>query len=103
MRPPDFMEGGGTPHRHLCGPPWAICCVCGGRLHIAGCTSRHRWEKDCCPERHHRLADLGYLRGIDDSSQAMTGGDPARPGYALSSTPQNPTRMPEGFPFPKEY
>jgi hypothetical protein len=88
--------------RHNCGDNgkgWQICCVCGGRIHEAGCTSKQDWKKDCCAARHNRLADLGYTVGIDDSSMDMRTGE-----NVLHLNLENPTNgLPEGFPRPKEY
>jgi hypothetical protein len=60
------------PDRHNCGlPEWRICCVCDGRIHWEGCTSKRRASHDCCPARHKMLHDNGTTRGISDSSMAM--------------------------------
>jgi hypothetical protein len=60
------------PKRHLCGQQgWAYCCVCDGRIHERGCTSRMNRMKDCCAARHKMLYDQGQTRGIGDESQAM--------------------------------
>ena len=92
-------------YRHTCGvPEWPICCVCGGRIHQHGCTSKPNWQRDCCDARHKALYDAGYPRGIDDSSQATWNDDPMHRGYARTDAPENPEPgLPEGFPRPKEY
>jgi hypothetical protein len=58
--------------RHKCDKfGWSICCVCQGRIHLAGCTSRPNKQKDCCKARHVMLYDQGHRVGLDDSSQPM--------------------------------
>lgn len=62
--------------RHDCsrwinGKYWAICSCCQGRCHKPGCTSKRDPRKDCCEERHKRLAAQGQTTGIADSSQPM--------------------------------
>jgi hypothetical protein len=57
-----------------CGYPkgqWPHCCICDGRMHLPGCTSRMNKQKDCCPERHKMLYDAGQVRGLTDDSMAM--------------------------------
>ncbi len=55
--------------RHDCAPKghWSHCCICDGRIHLDGCTSR-RTVKDCSPDRHKMLFDAGQVRGINDDS-----------------------------------
>jgi hypothetical protein len=69
-----------TKQRHDCGVTtghrktqdnWVHCCVCNGRMHLEGCTSRKDKNKDCCPARHKMLHDAGQVRGIADDSMAM--------------------------------
>lgn len=50
---------------------WSICCVCEGRIHLPGCTSKRDRKKDCCEARHKMLAEQGHLFGLSDSSQPM--------------------------------
>ena len=59
--------------RHVCNAhgQWSHCCICDGRIHQEGCTSRMNPAKDCCPARHKRLHDAGQTRGLLDDSQAM--------------------------------
>lgn len=58
--------------RHDCGPrgEWSHCCICDGRIHLDGCTSR-RTLSDCGPARHAFLFARGHVRGINDSSFLM--------------------------------
>ena len=50
---------------------WPHCCICDGRIHDEGCTSKRNKDKDCCPARHKMLHDQGVTRGMYDESQAM--------------------------------
>ena len=56
---------------------WPECCVCGGRIHLPGCTTKKNKYRDCCYERHKMLHDQGQTVGIYDSSVSMLGdGEP---------------------------
>lgn len=61
--------------RHQCTNPgtndWSHCCICDGRIHLDGCTSKRNRQKDCCPARHKMLHDQGHTRGLADSSFLM--------------------------------
>ena len=58
--------------RHFCGmDDWHECCVCDGRIHLPGCTTRPRVDRDCCPARHKMLFNQGKLRGLADTSHLM--------------------------------
>ncbi len=58
--------------RHRCWDGgWSECCICGGRIHLAGCTTRPNPDSDCCAERHQRLYDAGHLVGLYDASLPM--------------------------------
>lgn len=50
---------------------WSTCCVCQGRLHEIGCTTKKNKHIDCCQERHQMLYDAGQRVGIDDNSLSM--------------------------------
>lgn len=84
--------------RHNCAADgWSNCCICDGRIHLPGCTSRMDKRRDCCPERHKMLHDQGQIRGLYDDSQAMWS-EEFQQGYhdpkgSKSVTPQ--TRIPE--------
>jgi hypothetical protein len=62
--------------RHLCstltnGKDWTHCCICDGRIHETGCTSRRDRHKDCCEARHKMLFDSGQTKGLSDTSFFM--------------------------------
>ena len=50
---------------------WDTCCVCGGRIHLPGCTTRKNKYMDCCEARHKMLYEQGQTMGIDDNSVPM--------------------------------
>lgn len=57
------------------GKQWGHCCVCNGREHMPGCTSKKNPKIDCCNERHRALYLQGQTVGIGDSSQPMWDGE----------------------------
>jgi len=62
--------------KHKCwqmtnGRAWQHDCICNGRVHEPGCTSRKDKNKDCCPERHKMLHDAGHVKGLADDSFFM--------------------------------
>lgn len=52
---------------------WQICTVCGGRIHLPGCTTHRDADRDCCEARHLRLAASGETHGRVDASIPMLG------------------------------
>lgn len=68
--------------KHLCnrmsnGTNWMHCCVCDGRVHEQGCTSRKNEHTDCCEARHKMLFDKGIRVGVCERSLPMW--DPSAP------------------------
>lgn len=66
--------------RHRCnesanGADWAICSVCDGRIHLAGCASTRDKHRDCCRQRHEMLSEQGVMVGLTDESQPMFDAD----------------------------
>ena len=47
------------------------CIICEGRLHNLLCQAKLNPDKDCCPERHIRMYELGKTKGINDDSLPM--------------------------------
>lgn len=48
--------------RHLCNNQndgeWAHCNVCGGRIHLDGCTTKKRNGIDCAGQEYHTPAEM---------------------------------------------
>jgi hypothetical protein len=61
--------------RHNCNQAgvnnWQECVACGGRIHLAGCTSKPNPRKDCCRARHEKFIRRGVTKGIYDTSVEM--------------------------------